>query len=291
MDFLKNISLSLSVVCIALVLVSGSSCSDSSKKDTANKPKVKKVLIETSFGNMKAILYDATPKHKTNFLKLVNEGFYDNLLFHRVINEFMIQGGDPDSRDAAAGVQLGNGGPGYTVDAEFVDTLFHQKGALAAARQGDDVNPMRASSGSQFYIVMGKPFQPAEIASMEQNVSEQIKNGFRQKCIAMPENAHLGVGIMNAMNAQNRLAYDSVLALIDALIAKEFPECKPYKYSQKAINAYKTVGGTPHLDGTYTVFGQIVEGLEVIDKIAATQVDGASRPLTDIKMKMRVIEE
>ena len=192
------------------------------------------VEIETDFGTMLVELSNATPQHRDNFTKLAEQGFFDGTLFHRIISEFMIQGGDPDSKNAAAGQPLGMGGPGYTVPAEFVDSLVHVKGALAAARTGDGGNPKRASSGSQFYIVHGKPVEESMIARIE---------------------------------AMKGIHYT--------------PDQKKY---------YMQVGGTPFLDRDYTVFGQIVKGLDVLDKIAAVQKDGRDRPMKDVKMKIRVIK-
>lgn len=187
------------------------------------------VIIETDYGTMKAELYDSTPLHRDNFLQLAKEGYYDSLLFHRVISNFMIQGGDPDSKNAKQGQRLGMGGPGYTIPAEFIDTLYHVKGALAAARTP---NPEKASSGSQFYIVQGRPISEADIERFE------VSTG------------------------------------------------KPFSTHRK--KAYLEKGGYPMLDGEYTVFGQVVEGLDVIDKITAQQVDGSARPTQDIRMKVRV---
>jgi cyclophilin family peptidyl-prolyl cis-trans isomerase len=188
------------------------------------------VEIETEFGNMEIVLYSETPKHRDNFVKLVKEGFYDSLLFHRVINNFMIQGGDPQSKNAKPGIMLGNGGPGYTVPAEFVDTLLHYKGVLSAARMGDQVNPEKESSGSQFYIVQGQKVSTA---------------------------------IMNQMQSRNG-----------------------NKYTEEQQKKYAEIGGTPHLDGSYTVFGEVIKGLEVLDKIAVVQCNRANRPLKDIIMKI-----
>ncbi len=192
------------------------------------------VLMETSFGNMLIKLFEETPKHQENFVKLVEEGYYDSLLFHRVIDGFMIQGGDPASKNAPAGKPLGMGGPGYTVPAEFVDSLMHQKGALAAARTGDNVNPQKASSGSQFYIVHG--------------------------------------GELN-----------------DAML-NEIESRKGIRYTKKEKETYLKNGGAPFLDREYTVFGQVIEGLEIIDKIAKVPKDGRDRPKNDIRMKLRVIK-
>ncbi len=188
------------------------------------------VVIETPYGIMKAKLYDSTPKHKANFEKLVREKYYDDLIFHRVISGFMIQGGDPDSRNASPGVMLGSGGPGYTIDAEI--GKYHFKGALCAARQGDQVNPQKKSSGSQFYIVQGQPVDPGQLQMMN--------------------------------------------------MTKNLP------YTQEDIQKYATVGGTPFLDGDYTVFGEVVEGLDIIDKIAAVQTAPGDRPVQDVKMKIRL---
>jgi peptidyl-prolyl cis-trans isomerase B (cyclophilin B) len=189
------------------------------------------IEIETELGTMIAILYNATPKHRDNFLKLADEGFYNSLLFHRVINGFMIQGGDPESRNAAAGMSLGSGGPGYQIPAEFVDSLVHVRGALAAARTN---NPKKESSGSQFYIVHGKP-----------------------------------------VNAQ-QLDY--------------FEASKGLKYSPEQRNIYKETGGTPFLDKEYTVFGRVIKGFDVLDKIATTKTAPGDRPTQDVSMKIRVIK-
>ena len=223
------------ITCLFLffaMITSGGAQSADSK--TSKSEKKYYVLIETSYGNMVAELYNETPKHRDNFLKLVNEGFYNDLLFHRVINRFMIQGGDPGSRNARQGQMLGNGNLGYTIPAEFVKGLFHKKGALAAARMGDQVNPTKASSSCQFYIVQGNVWQPEQLNMMSMQMNKT--------------------------------------------------------FSQEQIDAYTTVGGTPHLDDDYTVFGQVIEGLDVIDKIAAVQCGPVDRPVEDVKMKISVIE-
>lgn len=193
-----------------------------------------KVLINTSLGDIVVELYNETPQHRDNFIKLAKSGYLNNTLFHRVIPKFMIQGGDPDSKNALPSVQLGNGGPGYTIPAEFNSRFFHQKGALAAARAPDGVNPKKESSGSQFYIVEG------EILNLER--------------LSFYENK-LGV-----------------------------------TFSPEQKQAYTTVGGTPHLDGSYTVFGQVVKGLDVISKIAQVKRDQKNRPLEDIIMKVKIIK-
>jgi len=192
------------------------------------------VILETSMGNMKIKLYDETPLHKENFIKLVKEGYYDNLLFHRVIKEFMIQGGDPNSRNASATAQLGVGGPSYTVPAELSPLLYHKKGVLAAARQGDQVNPKKASSGSQFYIVQGKKYTDAELNMMETRMG--------------------------------------------------------FKFSDQQRADYKNIGGTPFLDRQYTVFCEVVEGLEIIDAIGAVATGAGDRPKQNVTMKLKIVQ-
>lgn len=282
MNMFKKLSLSVTAFCVLLTLISASSCS--------KQPEQKRVKIETEYGDMIIELYDQTPKHKENFLHLVDSGFYNDLLFHRVIKQFMIQGGDPESKNAAPGQMLGNGGPGYTIPAEFNDSLFHKKGALAAARQGDQVNPTKASSGSQFYIVQGKTYTVEELQQMEQQLNDQRYSEYRNKVLMQPQHNHLAQEIMEAMNTQNQEAYNRILGQIDSLVHDAFPNIPPFKFTQKQIDVYTTVGGVPHLDGNYTVFGEVVEGLDVIDKIAAVQTDANDRPSKDVKMKATLIE-
>lgn len=205
-------------------------------------PLGQKAKISTKFGDITVLLYDATPKHRDNFIKLAQEGYYDGLLFHRVMKNFMIQGGDPESKNATAGQMLGGGGPGYTVPAEFVDTLLHIKGALAAARQPDQVNPEKASSGSQYYIVHGRPFPVNQLLQMEQK-------------------RNVGVDSANQ-----------------------------FHYTPQQLEAYTTIGGAPFLDGEYTVFGEVLEGLNIVDSIAAVRTQ-RDRPLEDIEMTVTLIEE
>ena len=206
----------------------------SAMTQTSTDQKPVKFVIHTDYGDMKGILYNQTPKHRDNFVKLAKEGYFDGLLFHRVISGFMIQGGDPNSKNAKPGQRLGNGGPGYTVPAEFNPNLYHKKGALSAARLPDEANPQKASSGSQFYIVQGK-----------------AQNGSQ----------------------------------LDALSARS-----GFKYTPEMKKVYETIGGTPFLDGQYTVFGEITDGLDVIDKIAAVEKDAADRPVKDVKMTVKILE-
>ena len=225
--------------------------SDTDEVDTANNPAL--VEITTQFGSMIVQLSDSTPQHRDNFLKLVEEQYYDGLIFHRVIQDFMIQGGDPQSREASANSRLGNGGPGYTIEAEIRPDLIHTKGALAAARQGDNVNPQRRSSGSQFYIVQGRPFGETELEGIENRIAN-----FAQE---------YGNGLANVEDGQ-------------------------FAYSDEAREAYMTEGGTPFLDMQYTVFGQVISGLEIIDIIASVQTDRqrGDRPVQDVVMSMKRIQ-
>jgi len=234
------------------------------------------VLIETEFGNMKIKLYDETPKHKANFLKLISEGFYNDLLFHRVIKDFMIQGGDPQSKNAAPEVMLGNGGPGYQIDAEFNDSLFHKKGVLAAAREGDQINPLKKSSGSQFYIVQGTTFTNEKLDFMEEQTSIS-------DYIATHEDVQKELGALQ--QAKDQTGID---ILIEAIKNKE--DFKVNKIPDFKRSIYKNIGGTPFLDNAYTVFGEVVEGLNIVDSIANVPTLPGDRPVKDIKMKLTLIK-
>ncbi len=245
------------------------------------------VLIETPYGEIKIRLYDETPLHRDNFLKLVNQGFYDDLLFHRVINEFMIQGGDPQSRDAAPSARLGAGDPGYKIDAEILyPQFFHKKGALAAARQGDQGNPQKRSSGSQFYIVHGKVFSPEELEQMERAMADRqyqmmmmrYMEPFRQQFMALQQ-------------AGDREGFQALMQKISEDAAAEVEAMPAFQFSDAQREAYTTIGGTPQLDGEYTVFGEVIEGLDVIDQIAAVETGSMDRPVQDVKMKIKLIKE
>lgn len=245
------------------------------------------VTIKTSYGDMVAILYDETPKHKANFIKLAKEHYFDSLLFHRVIQGFMIQGGDPDSKKVKPGQQLGNGGPGYTVDAEFVPAYFHEKGALAAARQSDQVNPMKASSGSQFYIVQGTVMSQAEVANLKYD-QMQLMTGLR-KMFENPANKPLLDSLNQLYYAGDMQAYQKRLFDLAPRVEKETGLKVVKDLPEARIKAYTTVGGAPHLDDQYTVFGKVIKGLDVIDKIAAVQLAN-ERPVEDVRMTVTVEE-
>lgn len=264
-----------------LVLSLVSSCAQKSGKSDYV------VTIKTSYGDMVAILYDETPKHKANFIKLAKEHYFDSLLFHRVIAGFMIQGGDPDSKRAQPGQPLGQGGPGYTVDAEFNPNLFHEKGALSAARLGDEQNPTKASSGSQFYIVQGTVILTSDLEDLR---IDQMKfnTAFRQ-VMQNPANQPLIDTLNKIYLTGDMQAYKKKIFSLVPRIEKETGMTLAKFVSPEKIKAYTSVGGAPHLDGGYTVFGKVIKGLEIIDKIASVQTNG-ERPLEDIRMVVTVEE-
>jgi cyclophilin family peptidyl-prolyl cis-trans isomerase len=194
-----------------------------------------KILLKTDKGDIKIVLFDETPKHRDNFIKLVKEGYFDGTLFHRVIKDFMIQGGDPDSREATPGQLLGEGGPAYALEAEFrTPKIYHVRGMLAAAREGDSVNPKRASSGSQFYIVWGKKFDDSGLDAIQKRIDDKTQG--------------------------------------------------KVKLTKKMRKQYKKIGGTPHLDGQYTIFGKVISGLEVVEAIQQSTTDKNDRPVDDIHL-------
>ena len=247
-------------------------------------------VIITPYGEMKGYLYDNTPLHRDNFIKLVNDGFYDSLLFHRVINNFMIQGGDPDSKNAKKGQALGNGGPGYTIPAEFIKNNIHKKGALAAAREGDNVNPKKASSGSQFYIVQGVVYDSLKLATIDKQFAQQNQNKKVMAFIQLPENKALVYKFDSLQKANNKSAL-SVLWSKTIKDAKEYyKEDWPQGFTDLQKKIYTTLGGSFHLDGEYTVFGEIYEGLDILDSIAKMKVDRGNRPIKDIPFTIKMLK-
>ncbi len=250
----------------------------------------KYVKIETPYGNMKVMLYNETPIHRDNFIKLAGEGFYDSLLFHRVIKDFMIQGGDPDSKNAPAGKQLGNGGPGYEIPAEFVPALFHKKGVIAAAREGDRVNPDKKSSGSQFYIVQGSVVTPEQLAQIEERINMPKKQKIFSEFIMNPANAKLKAKLDSLNQVRDVQSLNAEIQKIGLILEPDFEKAGLFKYTDEQKKIYSSVGGTPHLDQNYTVFGEVVEGLNVIDSIAQVKTDKYNRPLRDIRMKISVVK-
>lgn len=240
-----------------------------------------KVIIKTSLGDITVRLYDETPLHRDNFVKLAREGYYDGTLFHRVIKDFMIQGGDPDSKGAPAGKQLGIGGPDYTIEAEIKPTLFHKRGALAAARQSDEVNPERRSSGSQFYIVWGQVYNQGQIKQFAKQMEmQQMQQAFN--ALAMQHREE----IMQLRRDRNRAGLQDKLANE----AQQQVKANGAGMTAEQQEIYTTIGGTPHLDGQYTVFGEVEEGLDIVDQIQQAATGRGDRPIEDIEMKMEVID-
>ncbi|MDA3891389.1 MAG: peptidylprolyl isomerase [Salinivirgaceae bacterium] len=276
---------------IIVGIISMLSCNANFATKKEKKEKTKFVVIETAYGEMKVMLYNETPLHRDNFIKLAKEGFYDSLLFHRVIKEFMIQGGDPESKGAEPVKRLGSGGPGYKIDAEIVSGLYHKKGALAAARMGDNVNPKKQSSGSQFYIVQGKTYTKEQIEMMEEKRNAPIKQKYFYNYLKNPENLALKT-MLDSLN-QNR-AFEALNNEIQSVLTSLEPEMQNLNllnYSDEQKEAYCTIGGTPHLDNEYTVFGEIIEGLNVVDSIALVKTARGDRPLEDIIIKMKVVRK
>lgn len=256
-----------------------------SQTATQQSPKMTQVEIKTSLGDIVIELYNETPKHRDNFLKLVNEHYYDGVLFHRVIKDFMIQTGDGNSKTAGPNDRLGSGDLDYTVPAEFVyPKLFHKRGALAAARTGDNVNPERASSGSQFYIVTGQVYNEPTLNMMEQRMGENKKQEIFQR-LAIGHRAEI-------MDMQSKADTTGLMALQNKLIEQTEKEyaLSPVKFTPEQRQAYSTIGGTPHLDGAYTVYGEVVSGMDVVDKIQNAETGAADRPVQDIRIiSMRVL--
>ena len=260
-------------------------CGAGSKKQNEMEKRTQ-VKFETTLGEIVVELYNETPQHRDNFIKLAKEGIYDSTLFHRVIRQFMIQAGDPDSKTASDTAMLGSGDVGYTIPAEFVPQFFHKKGALAAARMGDDVNPQRESSGCQFYIVTGRKFREAQLLDMaaQKNNSrvDEIFNELARK--------HM----KEIYKLRKSGDTDALLELQDSLENQAYSLAKeeePFMFTPEQLTAYTTIGGAPHLDGAYTVFGQVVAGMETVEKIESTKTGRADRPVENVRiLKATVIE-
>ena len=263
----------LSLVLFALFLVGVNPLSAQEKRT--------KFIIHTSMGDMKGELFNETPMHRDNFIKLANEGWFEDSYFHRIINHFMIQGGqNADGREDAA----------YTIPAEFVPEIHvHHKGMLAAAREGDKVNPTKASSAAQFYIVHGKIMNLGQLDALEAKINAERKRIAVENYILFPGNEKWLYKIDALMKARDNAGLkSSQVEVYNEMLAKgEAP--KEFHYSEEQKKVYTTVGGTPHLDGAYTVYGRITEGLDVLDKIAATPVVG-SRPIEKVLMKIEIIK-
>lgn len=276
MKFL-NKRIPLIAVLSAIVLWS-STCKEA--KDT------NEFTIHTKFGEIDVLLYDATPLHRDNFKKLVSEGFYDSLLFHRVIQDFMIQGGDPTSKNAKPAQKLGDNGPGYTIESEFVDTLIHKKGALAAARQPDQVNPTKASSGSQFYIVQGRTFNDQELNQMEKSVVNQKKQQLQFEFATDSSNQWIREKYLAFTQAGKKDSAQFYSDLWTQKMMEKTSSVPSTIFSKEDRDIYKKIGGAPHLDRNYTVFGEVTRGLEILDSIAQVPVDQFNRPTEDVYFKI-----
>lgn len=273
-------------ILLIILACSAVACKSGQKKD-GNMEKETVLKIETSMGDIKVKLYNETPKHRDNFIKLAKDGTYNGTLFHRVIKDFMVQAGDPESKNAPKGKMLGSGDVGYTVPAEFVyPKYFHKKSALSAARQGDEVNPKKESSGCQFYIVTGKVFNDSTLLNMEQ---QKNQNKVTEAFNALAQKHMKEIYKMRKANDQ-----DGLYALQDTLFIQAEAEAAKqpdFHFTPEQIKAYTTVGGTPHLDGEYTVFGEVVEGMDIVDKIQQVKTDRSDRPEEDVKIiNVSVIE-
>lgn len=276
----------LAIILMAATINScGGASSQNAKAQSANDET--KVLIKTTVGDITIKLYNETPQHRDNFIKLVEEHYYDSILFHRVIKDFMVQAGDPESKNAEKGVQLGAGGPGYTIPAEFVyPKYFHKRGALSAARQADQVNPERKSSGSQFYIVTGKTYNKYELQDMEKQLRQKQGQGIFDRLVAQ--------NMDSIMNMQMAGDNDGIMKLQEELNAKTneiFQEQGPFKFTEEQVDTYMSEGGTPFLDNDYTVFGEVIDGMKAVYKIEQAGTDMNDRPRKDIRIiSMEIIK-
>lgn len=258
-----------------------------SKTAATDKTSDKDVLItiSTPLGDMHAILYEETKQHRENFIKLVGEKYYDDLLFHRCIKDFMIQGGDPQSKGAAPGIMLGNNGPGYFLPAEFMaDKYFHEKGAICAARKGDQVNPSKQSDGSQFYIVQGKTYTEQELRDMRTDLYKLYE--LFQQLLTKPTYSALTAQLNDLQQRGDNEGIQQLILQHKDICEKEFGVELDKPLTAEQIQKYTTIGGVPFLDGEYTVFGKILDGFDVLDKIATQPGDRYNRPSTDITMKI-----
>ncbi len=282
---MKRYSLILLIVFVCSTIVGCTSKAKNTKDMENNKETM--LDIKTTLGDIKIKLYNETPLHRDNFIKLAKEGTYEGTLFHRVIKDFMIQAGDPNSKDAPKGKMLGSGDVGYTIPAEFVyPKYFHKKGALSAARTGDQVNPKKESSGCQFYIVTGKVYNDSTLLGMERQKNEQkveaAFNALAQKHMKEVYKMRKDGDEEGLYNLQEKLFAEA---------QEEAAKQPDFKFTPEQFEAYTTVGGTPHLDGEYTVFGEVVEGIDVVDKIQRVETDRSDRPNEDVKiLKVTVIQ-
>jgi cyclophilin family peptidyl-prolyl cis-trans isomerase len=282
------------LIVFLMIIMTMSACSQKSDEPI--------VLIKTDIGNLRIKLYNETPVHRDNFIELAENGTLDSTLFHRVIKDFMIQGGDPESKNAEPGAPLGSGGPGYTIPAEIHFPLyFHKKGALAAARQADQVNPEKRSSGSQFYIVQGKVFDENELKKIEGQQNQMLQRNIFNTLL---QEYNDSLNTLQQQGDEEKLV--QLQQHIMQVVNMRFSQQPKFTYGSYAKEVYTTKGGTPFLDGNYTVFGEVVEektifekvgslfgkkyGLEVVDAIANQETDSRDRPLKDIRIRVKVLK-
>ncbi len=240
------------------------------------------IKIQTDKGEIVIRLYNETPKHRDNIIKLAEEKFYEGQIFHRIINNFVVQGGDPTTKNAKPDSLYGNGGPNYLIDAEILDTIIHKRGAVGMAREGDDVNPEKKSSGSQFYVVKGKIFTQQQLDDLEKKLESKNKSKLYKK-------------IFDAKLAQQKdqLKIDTISLSLDVSASMDsvLGTIPKFKFSEKQRNLYSTIGGIPHLDGNYTVFGEVIQGMDIIDEFSAANTDENDRPKKDIKFNIVVVKQ
>lgn len=272
--FMNTFFIRFLILSIALILIS---CNAPGENENTI------IEIKTTAGDIQIKLYDGTPLHRDNFIKLVNMGFYEGVSFHRVIKDFMIQAGDPATRTGLSEVQLDTLTQ-YTIPAEFRREYFHKKGALAAAREGNDVNPEMRSSGTQFYIVQGKKYSDTELKATEERINSYLKQALFSKLIKETADS--------ARIAGTPLQDSEVQALASMKMFEYLTTAGDFGFSEEQLNIYMNSGGVPRLDGTYTVFGEVIEGIETVDKIAYVQTNQSDKPINDIKiLRMKIIRK
>jgi cyclophilin family peptidyl-prolyl cis-trans isomerase len=258
----------------ALVILTISSCNK--YKDDS-----RYIKILTDKGEIVIRLYNQTPKYRDNILKLSQEKFFDGQIFHRIINNFVVQGGDPSTKKALPDSLYGNNDSGYLIDAEFVDSLIHKRGAVGMAREGDDINPEKRSSGSQFYIVKGKVFTNEQLNELEKKKDSQKKANLYKKLISEK---------ISTNKSLNKIDTVSISLEVSMTIDSIFDSYPKFKFTQRQREVYTTIGGIPHLDGNYTIFGEVVKGMDIVDELSSVQTDTNDRPLKDIKFSISVLK-
>lgn len=272
----------LYTICIITIAICGFTACNKKNKNMEGTV----LLLETTKGDIRLRLFDDTPKHRDNIIKLAKEGFYDGTLFHRVIKDFMIQAGDPESKHASDTTTLGSGDTGYTIPAEFVyPKYFHRRGVLSAARMGDDVNPNKESSGCQFYIVTGKVFKEAELDALESQMNQNMLHSEFNR-LARQHMKEIFLMRKNSDSTGLKKLQDELIEQAEKIVLQN-----PFRFTEEQRNAYKTVGGAPHLDGQYTVFGEVIEGMDVVNRIQDVKTNRADRPLENIVIKKITVEE